>query len=471
MRSIAALLLPFVLMSISGCVRYRYRAAPVSAPAIAQGLETRTLDDPALRDWMQHSGGLEVPTWPLQSWDLQALTLAAFYFNPDLDVARANAAAADAAITTASAKPNPSVSAGPGYQTPNPSQFITSFDFSLPIETAGKRGYRIAAATHLSEASRLQLGQTAWVVRSGVRAALLEYLFAAQTADLLRREDRLHESYAGLVERRAAAGEIALTELTAARIEQAASRELMRAAEGAEHTARVALASAIGIPEAGLESKAFQWAELDSPPIPGSLSAQEMRSAAVQNRLDVQRALAQYLAAEANLQLEVARQYPDVNLGPAYAYEEGSNFISLSLSTVLPIRNHNEGPIAEAEAQRKVAGAQVLAVQSTVIAETDRALSQYVAAWATAEEAARSVAQLQKQQDSAQRMLEAGESDRLALIAAQLQTSIAERGRLDAIRQVQIALGSLESALQRPISPAVTQPLPASSPRRTKEPL
>ncbi len=78
----------------------------------------------------------------MRDWDLNLLTLAGFYFNPDLDVARANAAAADAAITTAATKPNPSVSFAPGYQTPNSTQFITSFDFS--IETAGKRGYRIA---------------------------------------------------------------------------------------------------------------------------------------------------------------------------------------------------------------------------------------------------------------------------------------------------------------------------------------
>jgi cobalt-zinc-cadmium efflux system outer membrane protein len=469
-KHLAALMLIFALTSMSGCVRYKYRAAPLSAPVIAQALESRNLDDPALRDWMQRNGGFDGSEWPLQNWNLQALTLAAFYFSPDLDVARANANSAEAAITTASAKPNPSVSLGPGYQTPNPSQFITSFDFSIPIETAGKRGYRVAAATHLSEASRLQLGQTAWVVRSRVRAALVEYLFAEEAADLLRKEEGLRESYAGLIERRTAVGEAAVPDLTAARIEQTAGRQALRTAEGAERIARVALAEAIGIPESGLESKTFRWPDWNTPPAPASLPAQSMRSAAVRNRLDVERGLAQYQAAEANLQLEVARQYPDLNLGPAYAYEEGSNFISLSLSTVLPIRNHNEGPIAEAEAQRKAAGAQLLAVQSTVIAETDRALSEYVAASATAEEAARSVAELQKQQQSAQRLLDTGEGDRLGLIAAQLQTSVAERAGLDALRQAQVALGSLESALQRPISPAATQPLPASAPRRPGEP-
>jgi cobalt-zinc-cadmium efflux system outer membrane protein len=464
-KVVAAILLLFTLMSISGCARYTYRAAPVSASALARSLELRTLDDPALREWMQHSAGFEVSAWPLQSWDLRALTLAAFYFNPDLDVARANATAAGAAITTAAAKPNPSVTVGPGYQTPNPSQFITSFDFSLPIETAGKRGFRIDAATHLSEASRLQLGETAWIVRGRVRAALVDYLFAVNAAGLFRSEEDLRNSYVASVEHRYRAGELPLPDLTNARIEQIATRQALHTAEGLVHTSQVALASAIGIPESGLEGKALSWPDMEAPPMAASLSRQTLRAAAVRNRLDVQRALEQYEATQANLQLEVARQYPDVNLGPAYAYEEGSHFISLSLSSVLPVRNRNEGPIAEAEAQRKAAGAQLLALQSTAIAEVDRAFSQYAIAWNTADEARRSVEQSKKQQESAQEMLDHGEYDQLALTSAELQTSLAERARLESFHQIQLALGSLEDALQRPISPAMTTPLPGNAPR------
>jgi outer membrane protein TolC len=190
-----------------------------------------------------------------------------------------------------------------------------------------------------------------------------------------------------------------------------------------------------------------------------------MRAAAVRNRLDVQRALAQYEAAQSALQLQVALQYPNIDLGPGYNYEEGANFIALGVSTVLPLRNRNQGPIAEAEAQRKVAGAKFLAVQSMVIADTDKAMRQYTAAYATQEEAAHSVGQLEMQQEAAGRMLQSGETDQLTVVAAQLQTSVAERARLDALHQTQLSLGLVEDALQRPISPNATPALPASAPR------
>jgi len=386
MKTSLAFVLPLLAL-VSGCAPYRYHAAPVSPPALAAGLEARNLDDPGLRAWMSQVTAFEPPAWPMTAWDLSTLTLAAYYFNTDMDVARANAAVADAAIKTAAMKPNPSVGADAGYETAAESPYLLGFDFSLPIETAGKRGYRIAEATHLSEAGQLQVAETAWTVRSRVRAALVDLLFAEKTAVLLHEQESLQRKYVDLLEARFRAGEIPLPEVTAARIDLTNLLQALRAAEGQVGTARAALAATVGIPLSGLTGKTVSWARVDVPPAPGALPAPDIRTTAVENRLDVQRALAQYEAAQSRLQLEVARQYPDIDLGPGYAYEEGVHLISLRLGTVLPLRNRNEGPIAEAEAQRKAAGAQLLATQSAVIAQTDKALAQYRAAYAVLEEA------------------------------------------------------------------------------------
>jgi cobalt-zinc-cadmium efflux system outer membrane protein len=131
----------------------------------------------------------------------------------------------------------------------------------------------------------------------------------------------------------------------------------------------------------------------------------------------------------------------------------------------LPLRNRNEGPIAEAEAQRKVVGAQLLSVQSIVIADSDKALAQYSAAYATLQEAAHSVGQFDEQQQAANRLLKAGETEQFTVIAAELQTSAAERVRLDALHQAQLSVGLLEDALQRPIDPGTVPAFPTQAPR------
>lgn len=458
------LMLPLLAL-ISGCVPYKYHPAPVSPPALASSLEGRSLDDPGLRAWTEQEAGFTPSSWPLSTWDLNSLTLAAYYFNPQMDVARANAAVANEAIKTAAMKPNPQVGSSGGFETAAESPYLLGLNFSLPIETAGRRGYRIAEATHLSDASRIQVGETAWKVRSQVRTAFVDLLYAKQTAATLSTQEGLQSKYVGLLEARFNAGEIPLPDLTTARIGLTNLRQALRTAEGQVETSRAALSAAIGIPESGLTGKDFIWPNGDEPPMPGILASQAIRGEAVSNRLDVRSALERYEAAQSHLRLEVARQYPDINLGPGYAYEEGVHLISLQLVAVLPLRNHNEGPIAEAEAQRKAAGTQLLATQSAVIAQIDKALAQYKAAYSTLEEARRSVAQAEFQRKTTAAWFQSGESDQLAVVSAEIQVGVAERVRLDALHQTQLALGILEDALQRPIDPATAPALPKQAPR------
>lgn len=455
-----------LLLMVCGCAPYKYRSAPVSPPTLAANLEARSLNDEGLREWMKQAAGFEPSSWPLATWDLHSLTLAAYYFNANMDVARANAAAAAAAIKTAAMKPNPTVSADAGYETSPESPYLLGFDFSLPIETAGKRGYRIAEATHLSEAGRIDVAETAWVVRSRVRAAFVDLVLAGKAVAVLDEQLSSQGEYVALLEARFHAGEIPLPEVTTARIDLTNLRQTLRTAEGHVETSRAALAAAVGIPIGGFAVTTVTWADVAEPPAPGALPEQSIRAEGVVNRLDVQRALAQYEAAQSRLQLEVARQYPDIDLGPGYAFEEGVHLISLQLGTVLPLRNQNQGPIAEAEAQRKAAGAQLLATQNTVIAQTDQALAQYDAAYAVLEEAERSAAQVEAQRRTTYQWLKSGETDQLAAVSADIQVAAAERAQLDALRQTQIALGMLEDALQRPISPSTAPALPNTAPRQ-----
>ncbi len=451
-----------LVVFLAGCAPHKYHPAPISPAATATALYNRSLDDPDLRIWMMQHASFKASPWPIQAWNLESVILAAYYFNPDLDVARANTATADAATTTAAMKPNPSVSVGGPKGT---QQAISVFDFSLPIETAGKRGYRIAGATHVSTASRLQLAQVAWVVRSRVRTTFVDYLFAVQAAGLLRQETELRARYVQLVDARFRAGEIPLPDLTTARIDLTALRQSLNIAEGTVGTTRASLASAIGVPDAALGAKTLAWGDGGIPPTPGTLPSMAVRSLAVQNRLDIRRALEQYEATQSALQLEVARQYPDFNIGPGYSYEESTNYLSLIVSSVLPLRNHNQGPIAEAEAQRKVAGAALLALQSTVLADVDRTRAQYVAAFAALEGATTAVGELKEQERSAVALLKAGETERLTVVAAQLQTSVSERARLDALHQAQLSLGLVEDALQRPLGSGIDPALPQYAPR------
>jgi len=451
-----------VLFFMGGCTPVqRYRPAPLAPAQTASSLAARSLNDPGLRRFVEQNLGHELNPWPPQGWDLPMLTLAAFYFSPELDTARTRVVAAEAAIVTAGARPNPTFTLTPGV----PSPYLLGFDFQVPIETAGKRGYRLEEARNLSEAAKLDLAETAWKVRSGVRAALLDDFTAVRNLALFRSEQETRSQQVRLLAQRLQVGDIARPELEASRFALLNTQVAMHAAEGRLAETRAALAAAMGIPVSGIQSVQLSWSDFEEPPSEQSLSPKLVQAEAVLNRLDVRRALAEYAAAEGALQLEIAKQYPDFQIGPGYQLEERNSFFTVGLAVTLPIRSRNQGPIAEAEARRKEAAARFLSSQAQAIAQSEAALARYQAALSELGEARESLTKLQGEREQmTTRAVQIGESDRLALNGVMLERSAVAQAWFGALVRAQQALGELEDAVERSLEPGDIPELTPQSP-------
>jgi cobalt-zinc-cadmium efflux system outer membrane protein len=467
-RAAALAALSICLLAPDACRFRRYEPAPITPAGTADSLEARRLDNPALRDFIRENLGNEPEPWPPTSWNPALLTLAAFFYHPDIDTARAEVEGAEAAVITAGARPNPGLDTALGRGSPAENPWLFIFDFLLPVETAGKRGHRIAAAAHLAGAARLQLAEAGWQVRSRLRAALLSFFVARRRLELLQGEETLRAEVAELLGRRFDVGEASRPDLDTARIALSRSRAAAWAAEAGIGEARAAVASAIGISVSALEGVEPAWDEFDRPPDPDSLPTAGIRRSAVLNRLDVRRGLAEYEAAESELRLEIAKQYPDIRIGPGYEYDTGENKFTIGLSFSLPLFNRNQGPIAEAEARRRKAAAQFLGLQARVIGESEKALAGYNGAAHDLYEVDTALVAVQDRKErAARKAFEIGESDRLAWTDARLEAVLAASARLDALERAQQALGALEDAVQQPLSPAWRTPrlpVPGQSP-------
>lgn len=449
---------------MTGCAVQSYRPAPLSPIQAAASLEARSLTDPHLHEFMIATSQLAMGIWPLPEWDLADLTLAAFYYNPTLQIAWTRVAEAEARIITANAKPNPSFRGDIGGETAPESPWIAGLGFSLPIETAGKRGFRITAAERLADVARWNLASTAWKIRSQVRVGLIEYLAAKQILNLLQVEEQLRAEQVQLLEQRLKVGMIPRPEVDTARIQQTQTLLEVEKAEGRIPQAQASLAAAIGVPTTALKNITIAWTAFNQFPSPTSLTPAKIQEDAVLNRLDIRRALAAYSASEAALRVEIAEQYPDFDLGPEYAFEEATHLFTVAIGLTLPVFKRNQGPIAEAKAARQEMAAQFLSVQAAGIAHSEEALAQYSAALKELAQARQILQQTQTREQAAQEALEAGQSDRVELNCARLQTAIASAAQFDALYKTQQAMGDLEDAVQRPLLPGDIQPLSLQSP-------
>jgi cobalt-zinc-cadmium efflux system outer membrane protein len=440
------------LVFIAGCASYH--SQPIAPEQTAADFNTRSFTNENLHAFLatNHITG----DWPRRFWDLNALTFVAFYYQPSLAEARAHWVAVKAAEITAGERPNPSVSVTPGYDSQIPGNFspwLVTASLDVPIETAGKRSKRMAEAGHLSEAAYWSFVASAWQTRSQVRTALFNLYAARETASLLAHQESAQSNVVRLLEGQLAAGAVSDFEVTQVRVALETTQLAREDVEGQRRQARIQLANALGLPLRALNGIRFSFDGLDQ--FPRELTKPAVRRQALLNRADVRGALAEYAASQSALQLEIANQYPDVHLGPGYGWNTGNagdNEWSLGLGLTLPVFNQNQGPIAEAKANRSKAAAHFLTVQTTAIAEIDRALAGYEAALQKSATAKSLLENQRRQLDSVTAQSKAGEVEPLALANAETEYAIGAQGQLDALIKSQQALGDLEDAMQSPLT-------------------
>ena len=132
--------------------------------------------------------------------------------------------------------------------------------------------------------------------------------------------------------------------------------------------------------------------------------------------------------------------------------------------------NRNEGPIAQAKAQREQAAANFLALQARAIGEVDQALAGYAFSLRKLEAAESALSAVRQNERAMAAMFRTGEVDRLALVSAQFETASAEQARSEVLIQAQQAVGQLEDALQHPIDRSTPPLNQVTNPRNREEP-
>lgn len=437
-------------LTCSACVSFQDK--PIVPATVLANYEARTLDAPELRDFIQKNSHGAAPTWPVKSWDLTSLTLAALYYHPDLDIARAKWLVAQTGIVTAGMRPNPNLSVGIQRNrdvTDASSPWTLGWNIDIPLETANKRGYRIDQATHLSDAARFALANTGWQIRSKVRSSLIDLYVAQQIRHQLVEQNSLQLHQYALFKERFQHGFISSSELTQVSI---ASRQLELSLNDAEKS--VADAKAKFADALGVSVRALDQLELASPaqsvPIDDWLT-EDLRQQALLNRSDVLSALAEYAASQSALGLEIAKQYPDVSIGPGYSWDAGQRKWSLGLGLTLPVFNQNQGPIAEADARRILAMSNFNAIQAKAVGEIDIAATGY-------RNTAKQLLVMDKLLDAQNQQMrsvialyKAGQIDTVTLISAQLEMKQFVIAKWEAWKKAQLALTSMEDAIQKPL--------------------
>lgn len=309
--------------------------------------------------------------------------------NPDLRIARAALASAQANVQAAGAAPNPQLSLSTSSIGVNGStgggplwrrQIDSLIGVSQLIERGGKRELRQENAQHQVRAAGADLGDIRRQLRMMVAQAYIDLHAAQDRVAVTREASRLMEDMLGAAQVRREAGDIAGADVERVRVDALRARNELVAADGELRRARHALALLLADNEhAEFLEAADAWPSVAEAVMPTGLNIDEV----IDRRADVQAAAARIDAAGAGTRLAESLRTRDVTVGaqlehfpqPGDPSNPNGNSVGVSVQIPLFTRYYYQGEISASLAALDGAKARYAQVRAVADSEIRTALA------------------------------------------------------------------------------------------------
>lgn len=430
---LSAALLTAALMT-QGCAHYA--PAPIALDALPRRLDAARLDDKP----------------PGVAWTSTDLLAAAMSRNPTIAEAAAKYRTAQAAAKAARVGPSITLTLTAEYaKDPSASsRWLYGAGSDIPLDIGPRRDARLSSADLTAVQALYDFGEALWTVRTALRRAIVARQAADEELTLALAWSDLRRKRADRLERRVVAGEDDRSAALVARADLNTAERRVAEARSRRDAADSDLAGALGLTPQAVRALAL------TPETP-SADPEDLvarRRAAALNRRDVLRAVIDYDLAEQALRLEIARQYPEIHIGPGYTWERGLTKLPFNLGLVLPPTDLNRAAIAQAEAKRAEAGRSLEAVQAAALGGVDQAQTALASARALETRIARDeMKTVERQAAGALRAARAGETDMTDALQAQAAVIETQLALADARKTSALAVVDLEDALRAPFAP------------------
>jgi outer membrane protein, heavy metal efflux system len=307
--------------------------------------------------------------------------------NLDLAAQRSNIAISQAAVTTASVRPDWSLDIGvPGADLSNQGFPTTwSFGLTVPVELGGKRGSRLRSATADVSSTRADYEDAVRQLHADAGNSFVDALGAreilkSKTKSLAQLDRIVHVN-----EERLRVGDIGEIELAQSRVERDQFKADVISAGSDVYSADLAAAQQLGNPDKLGPQMPMPSGSLEI--ATRTFDLDHLIAHAMQNRSDVLSRMRAIKAADERIKLAKANLVPDIAVNGAFSHtgtgsgdflQQPDNTISGGASVNLPIsRNLHRGELESARATRQQAELQLRSVQLKVEVEVRDAYEKY----------------------------------------------------------------------------------------------
>jgi outer membrane protein, heavy metal efflux system len=400
-------------------------------------------------------------TWPIQAWDLDSLTLSALYFHPMLKVAKSDYAVALAGITTAGLRPQVGLN-GHLSQSNRANGDINPWSYGLqvdiPVITANKRQINIEIAQYQADIAKIQISETAWMLRQQLSMDLIQLAEQQAMQANLARLQKSQEALLAAYQKRLDLGMAGNADVLPIRLQrdqsawqlQQLTLQIRQTEQKILHDAGLTEQNNLPLSIAPIQlSQLLKSRFAQSQPYADAATIQHY---ALTNRMDIQRGLAQYAKAESQLKLAMAKRYPDLSLNPGIAYEYGDKIWGLGIGTMLNLLNKSSDLWAQAEQVRQNEATRFYALQHQVIQLSEQSLIRYRGAANLLVTLTREYEQQSNRKAQLEKQWRQGLIDKTEYLQTEIQFYSAQQRLITQQANVMRSLQEIENVMQKPIA-------------------
>lgn len=307
--------------------------------------------------------------------------------NPELAAARNRLEVAQADRLTASRRLNPaftfeSVGRPPATKPPSldDHEYVARVD--QEIETAGRRRLRTQVAEAAIAVAESQASDARRRLEFDVRRAYFQIVLAKADSEVAGATLDEIDRVITLSRARLAQGETSGAELRRLQVERLRFIDDVFTADLALRNARSALLALLNAPDLG---QAVDVVEPLAAP-PGTLTVAgvtrgapldigALRQQAIANRQDLLATIREAGRSETETRLQRALRTPNITLGGGYSHLGGLNTLAFGVTVPLPLFSRNQGGVARAEAERRLAANWLAATEVAVQLDVQQAVN------------------------------------------------------------------------------------------------
>lgn len=416
-----------ISLGLSGCTSYR-----PDPPDLQQDLET----------WKQISLSV-IPQGRAVAHPWPRLSIVGLTLNPDLNKARLKHLSSKHAARYAGLWEDPSLSLGGNRYIPGVMyDRSAALGLSLPVSGRTELARKVAECYAEADLHELQARELDYLTR--LRALCFVIQITHTKHDLMRHRLDTAQQEAQSISQLHEMGEASAADLHAATQRCSDMLKELQELESAHLDRHLELVNMLGLHPAVGQLEVAGALPAGVPPIVPRPTEQALLA-----HPRIKAAMSAFHTTEAELQLEIRKQYPDLSLSPGYSREEGNDKLTLEVGFTLPLWNRNREGIARSQ------GARALSRQSAIAQY--RELVQQAYALSRRQELVRKhcsaeysrLVELQAAANRQEQLYSLGELDLPTLATTRHETYTRRLAYLDCLAElleIQVALKSLATA-------------------------